>query len=727
MSERDDHEPAAPDPTAQASARPASRPGPAPARAANQLAAERSPYLLQHAHNPVDWYPWGEEAFARARAEDKPILLSIGYSTCHWCHVMERESFEDEALAGLLNQHFVAVKVDREERPDVDRLYMTAAQALGLGGGWPLNLFLTPALAPFHGGTYFPPEPRHGLPAFRDVLEAVARAWAEQRARIETGAGGVLEALRGPEPGGDGDGDAPPPAGELAAEAFAWLERAHDGRAGGFGRAPKFPSVANLDFLLAHASRVPEARERALALVASQLDAMQAGGIHDQLGGGFHRYATDPLWRVPHFEKMLYDQAQLAWVYLDAHVVTGRADYAATARGVLDYVARDLGAPEGGFFCAEDADSEGEEGRFYAWTPAQTAAALGDDAALFDFAHGVTAAGDFEGGSVLHRAHTVAGTARRFGLAEAEAETRLAAARARLLAARGRRTRPHRDEKVLAAWNGLMIAAFARGALVLEDAALAGRAARAAEFVWTALRDPGGPEGGLRRRWCAGEAAGAGQLADHAGYALGLVALHQATQDPLWLARAAAVTAVMAERFQDGRDGGFFESPPDDPHLRVRLKEGFDGAEIAGASLAVPVLHRLGGLLHRDDWQGRAERAIGYYRRRLSGGAWAMPRMVAALELAAAPPRRVVVAGAAGDAGVRALAREFERRFLPGDLLLVVDGTNRDELAGIVPDLPPVAAAGGRDAAYVCVGRACRAPVTEPRELGAILDEDEQS
>ena len=389
-------------------------------------------------------------------------------------------------------------------------------------------------------------------------------------------------------------------------------------------------------------------------------------------------------------------------------------------------MARDLASPEGGFYAAEDADSEGEEGRFYVWTPAQTATALGADAALFDFAYGVTPEGDFDGGSVLHRTHTAEATARRFGLDEAVVESRLASARARLLEARGRRPRPQRDEKVIAAWNGLAIAAFARGALVLGDAALAARAARAAEFVWANLRAPEA-DGLLRRRWCAGEAAGPGQLADHAGYAFGLVALHQATQDPAWLERAAEVTAAMAERFQDGRTGGFFESPPDDPHLRVRLPSSFDGAEIAGASLAVSVLHRLGALLGRDDWRERTERALGYYRRRLAGGAWAMPRMVAALELAAAPPRRVVVAGRAGAADARALAREFERRFLPGDLLLVVDGTNRDALARIVADLRSGPDARGRATACVCVGHACRAPVSEPRELGAILDEDAQS
>ena len=698
------------------------------ARAPNRLIREKSPYLLQHAHNPVDWFPWGEEAFAKARAEGRPVFLSIGYSTCHWCHVMERESFEDKAVAALLNGHFVAVKVDREERPDVDRLYMTAAQAMGLGGGWPLNLFLTPALEPFYGGTYFPPEERYGRPAFRQVLESVHETWTEQRAGIEESGGRVLAllaSLAALAPAGGADPGAGPGSEGLFEAAFEHLEQAHDAGAGGFGSAPKFPSVANLDFLLRYWSRAREVRGAALGLVMRQLDAMRAGGIHDQLGGGFHRYSTDAQWLVPHFEKMLYDQAQLAWVYLDAHQATGRPEYAATARGIFDYVARDLTSPEGAFYAAEDADSEGEEGRFYVWTPEQTAAALGTaDAPLFDFVHGVTAQGNFaDGGSVLCLAHTVAEAAQRFGGSPAEVERRLAGARARLLEARGRRVRPHRDGKVLTAWNGLMISAFARGARVLDDPGLAARASRAAEFVWSALRD--GRDGALLRRWCEGEAAGAGQLADHAAYAIGCVDLYQATYDPRWLERAVAVTGVMVERFEDVAQGGFFESPPGDPSIRVRMKDGFDGAEIAGNSLAAYAVQSLGGLLGRRDWIERAGRAFGYYRARLAGNAWAMPRMLVAMDLVAGPVRQVVVAGDPEVAGTRALIREFDRRFLPRDLLLVADGAERGRrLADLAPFAATLTPQHGRPAAYVCVDRACRLPVTDAREFAALLDED---
>jgi uncharacterized protein len=698
---------------------------PGPARRPNRLIREKSPYLLQHAHNPVDWFPWGDEAFAKARAEGRPIFLSIGYSTCHWCHVMERESFEDETVAALLNGHFVPIKVDREERPDVDRLYMTAAQAMGLGGGWPLNLFLTPALEPFYGGTYFPPEERYGRPAFRQVLEGVHETWTKQRADLEESGGSVLALLADlAVPAGAG-GAPESGSGALFAEAFDHLERARDASAGGFGSAPKFPSVANLDFLLRYWSRDRAARGAALDRVVRQLDAMREGGIHDHLGGGFHRYSTDAQWRVPHFEKMLYDQAQLAWIYLDAHQITGRPEYASTARGILDYVARDLTSPGGAFFSAEDADSEGEEGRFYVWTPDQTAAVLGAaDASLFDFVHGVTEEGNFEhGASVLRLAHTAAEAARRSGLAPDEVERRLAVARARLLEARARRVRPHRDGKVLTAWNGLMVSAFARGARVLDDPGLAACATRAAEFVWTALRDGGG--GALLRRWCAGEASGAGQLADHAAYAIGCVDLYQATHEPRWLERAVAVTGAMIERFEDPAGGGFFESPPGDLSIRVRMKDVFDGAEIAGNSLAAYAVQSLGALLGRRDWLERAGRAFGYYRARLAGGAWAMPRMLVAMDLAEGPVRHVVVAGDPGAAGTRELLREFDRRFLPRDLLLVADGAERSHgLADLAPFAAALTPQGGRPAAYLCVDRACRLPVTDARAFAALLDED---
>ncbi|MBI5708847.1 MAG: thioredoxin domain-containing protein [Candidatus Eisenbacteria bacterium] len=688
-------------------------------RKPNRLAREKSPYLLQHAYNPVDWHPWGGEAFDEARRDGKPIFLSIGYSTCHWCHVMERESFEDDSTAALLNASFVPIKVDREERPDVDRVYMTAAQAMGLGGGWPLNVFLTPDLKPFYGGTYFPPDARQGRPSFRQVLASVQRAWSEHRAEIERTGDNVLAALAGM--------SAPDSAAEeqakLMEQAADYFARAADHRHGGFGGAPKFPSVVNLDFLLRWWSRAPEKRVAALELVTAQLDAMRAGGIHDHLGGGFHRYATDREWLVPHFEKMLYDQAQLAWAYLEGFQSTGRREYAGAARDIFAYVTRDLSSPEGGFCSAEDADSEGEEGKFYVWTQAGIEAVLPrEEVALFAQVYGVTPHGNFErGATILSLVRTPDAAAKQFGLPEPEVERRLADARAKLLEARARRVRPHRDDKVLAAWNGLMISAFARGARVLDDPALRARAVRAAEFVWRTLWDDERHE--MKRRWRDGEAAGAGQLGDYACVALGFLDLYQATFDAAWLERAVRVTEAAVARFWDEEHGGFFESPADDPSIKVRMKDGFDGAEIAGNSIAAWDLVQLGALLDRRDWQEKARRTLEYYARRLAGGSAAMPQMLVAMDAAMTPPRHVVIAGEPDAPDTRALVRAYDRRFLPRDVLLLAGGPGRKRLADLAPFTAALIPQGGRATAYVCVNYACRLPVTEPEKFVAQLDE----
>ena len=688
-----------------------------PART-NRLAKEKSPYLLQHAGNPVDWYPWGDEAFARARAEDKPIFLSIGYSTCHWCHVMERESFENEDVAAVLNAHFVPVKVDREERPDVDRLYMTAMQALGQGGGWPLNVFLTPELEPFWGGTYFPPTNAMGRPGLLQILPRLAEVWREQRAEIAGTGGQVMTFLRtlsGPR------GEASDAA-TLARECAAYLARQFDDLHGGFGGAPKFPSPANLHFLVRRWARGAEDGEQALELVIGQLSAMRANGIHDHVGGGFHRYATDRAWRIPHFEKMLYDQALLADAYLDGCQATRDPRWAETARGVFAYVARDLTAPEGAFWSAEDADSEGEEGRFYAWTRAQVLGALGEESGtLFAHHYGVTERGNFEhGATVLHEAHTLAETAAAFGRSEGAVEAALAEARAKLLAVRSRRVRPHRDDKIITAWNGLMIAALARGARVLDDPDLARRAARAAEFVWTRLRSA---DGGLLRRYRDGEAAIPGQLDDHAYFARACLELYSATHEPRWLERAAAVTDTTLARFWDDADGAFFESPSDASGVAIRMKDGHDGAELAGNSVASEVLLRLATLLERADWRVWAERSFAFHSRQLAGTPQAMPWMVSAMERGASPPRHTVIVGPRDRDDTRALIREYESRLRPDDDLVVVSDETRDALARWVPFAAKMPMGDGRATAYVCRDYACRLPVHEPAEMTALLAE----
>jgi uncharacterized protein len=685
----------------------------------NRLANEKSPYLLQHAYNPVDWYPWGDEAFEKAKREGKPIFLSIGYSTCHWCHVMERESFENDSVAALLNEYFVAVKVDREERPDVDRLYMASAQAMGLGGGWPLNLFLTPELKPFFGGTYFPPEPRLGHPGIRQVLTGVHQAWSERREEIEHTGDTVLAALQGLNvPDSTTTNRA-----ALFAAANDYLERSFDRDRGGFGTAPKFPSTVNLNFLVRRWVHDPEHHAKALEMTLRQLDAMRAGGIHDHLGGGFHRYATDRDWLVPHFEKMLYDQAQIAWAYLEAYQITRRPEYAATARDIFDYVARDLTSPEGAFLSAEDADSEGEEGRFYVWTPEQISAALEpDDAKVFCHVFGVTPQGNFEHGTtILSRVRTVEETARKFDLAPAEVEAKLAHARGHLLEVRSRRVRPHRDDKVLAAWNGLMISAMARGARVLDDETLAVKAATAAEFAWKTLRDP--TTGALKRRWRDGEAAAAGQLDDYAYLALGMLDLYEATHDPRWLERSVALTEASVERFWDEQHGAFFESPAGDPSISLRLKDAFDGAEMAGNSIAVWNLQVLGTLLDRRDWLDKAGRTFDYYTHRLATGPMAMPQMLVAMDAAQSPPRHIVIVGDPSAADTRALLAEFHRRFLPNDVLLLVNAASRESLAKLALFTGPLVAKEGRATAYFCIHYACRLPVTDPAAFAAQLDE----
>jgi hypothetical protein len=697
-------------------------------RRANRLAGEKSPYLLQHAHNPVDWHPWGDEAFALARALGRPIFLSIGYATCHWCHVMERESFEDERVAEALNSGFVPIKVDREERPDVDRIYMSAMQAMGLGGGWPLNVFLTPDLAPFYGGTYFPPTSRHGRVGMLELLPHVAEAWQGDRAALEENGAQLLAALSA----GAGGEDAAQAleTGELCDAALAALERAADPEWGGFGRAPKFPTAANLAFLWADAARVaahdPARAEHSRKLALFQLARMRERGIHDHLGGGFHRYSVDRTWLVPHFEKMLYDQAQLASAYLEAHRATGLAEWADTARGIFAYVFRDLTGAHGGFLSAEDADSEGEEGRFYVWDLEELAAVLGaEDAALFAARYGVTPAGNFEttGKTVLHEAQSLEAVAGAAGLASDTLRKRLAAACARLLAARGARIRPLLDDKVIAAWNGLMISACALGAIVLDDPGLAARGARAASFVLGAMQDPA--SGALARRWRDGEAKGAGQLDDHAFLARGLLDLYQATFDPQWLEHAVRLADAMVAQFADEAQGGFFESPAGDPSIMVRMKDEFDGAELAGNSIAAEVCLDLAGLTGREDFATHGRAALAAYALRLAAHPSAMPRMLVTMIGAQASPRHVViVAGGDGPAGddARALLAAARSAVAPRDLLLLTDGgAGHARTGAIAPFTAPLTARAGRATAYVCVEGACHAPTHDPNALAADL------
>jgi uncharacterized protein len=685
----------------------------------NRLAGETSPYLLQHAGNPVDWFPWGPEALARAKELDRPIFVSIGYAACHWCHVMERESFEDEATAGFLNEHFVAVKVDREERPDLDRLYMGAVQAMTGQGGWPMSVFLTPDGRPFYGGTYFPDTPRHGMPSFRQVLEGVRLAWTGQRDEVEQAGGNVVRALLDGRQTAPASGGLPPS--ELLGEAAAAAASAFDPVNGGWGSAPKFPQPMTIEFLLRRHRASGDATPLGIAL--RSLDAMAAGGIHDQLGGGFHRYATDAAWLVPHFEQMLSDNAQLARVYAHAWALTGEERYLGTMTGTLDYVLRELRVGDGGFAASQDADAGGEEGATFTWSAAEVRELLGPDAPLFRAAYGVTDAGNWEGRTILSKVTGDADLASRFGLGAGDVAARLATARAALLARRATRPQPARDDKVLAAWNGLAIAALADASRSLDASGdpgleeLAQRYREAAErAASTVLAGLLTPDGRLRRSWKDGRASADGVLEDHAHLADGLLALYEATFDERWFTRAVSLAEVILAHFMDPA-GGFFDTADDSEQLVVRPKDVQDNATPSGGAMAATVLLRLAALTGDGRYQAAAESAlatVGPYLARYPTG---FGQWLCALELARTGITEVAVVGEAGDPATRRLLDTVDRGYQPFRVL----ASAPEPEASAVPLLRDRFALGGRPTAFVCRSFACRQPVHEPEALEALL------
>ncbi len=697
-----------------------------PTAPTNRLAGEKSPYLLQHARNPVDWYPWGPEAFERARREDKPVFLSIGYATCHWCHVMERESFEHAGVAAVLNERFVAVKVDREERPDVDEIYMAAVQAMSGHGGWPMTLFLTAEGKPFFAGTYFPMPGKYGRASFLDLCRSIDGAWREKRGEVLASADAIAAHLGARTGGLAGD---LPLAPAVLADAAAQLARRFDATHGGFGGGTQFPTPHVLGFLLRHHRRAGDAQ--ALHMVRRTLDAIVERGLRDHLDGGFHRYCVDPAWTIPHFEKMLYDQALLVRALVEAWQVTGEPTYAAVARETCDFVLRRMTAPGGGFTSAWDADSEGVEGKCYVWTEAELRAALGADFAPFALRYGVTPEGNFEelhGANHLQEDMTLAEVARRTGLDEPALTATLARARATLLALRERRVQPLHDDKVLTDWNGLMIGALAFAGRALDEArfvaAAAAAAARVLEALWLPAGD--GPPGGRRllHRLRDGEAAIEGLLDDHAFLAWGLLELFEATGEAAWLARARALAAAMRAGFE-APEGGFFQAPAaaaDGVALLHRPRPVYDGAVPAGNSVAALVLGKLALLGQDDDLRQAALGALRSAGELLTkAGGHGGTQALHAFDLLLGPSREVVVAGDPGDPRTRALLREVDGRFLP-DAVVVrwPAGEGAEGLAALTAALPWVAAQGprgGAPAAYVCQGFACRAPVTEAGEL----------
>jgi uncharacterized protein len=716
----------------------------------NRLAAEKSPYLRQHAENPVDWFPWGEEAFAKARADQKPVFLSIGYSTCHWCHVMAHESFENRAVAQVLNGDFIAVKVDREERPDLDRLYMTFVQQTTGHGGWPMSVWLTPEGKPFHGGTYFPPEDRHGRPGFVTILRAITQHWQNERAKIEGGAEEVVQALRryaaeGPTRGTP-DADTGPlheAAGAAFDKCFHYFHEAHDPVRGGFGHAPKFPRAATLNFLFRVAALQgvqSEAGAEAVKMAAITLQRMAEGGIHDHVGGGFHRYSVDEKWHVPHFEKMLYDQAQIALNYLEARQATGIEAHAWVARGIFDYVHRDLTHPRGGFYSAEDADSEipasGEqktenrkhaEGAFYVWSKDEIDAVLGADAEFFCAHFGVKAAGnvehdpqnEFTGKNILMQQQSLARTGQDHKLTLEAAVEKLLACLERLRAVRARRPRPHLDDKIITAWNGLMISALARGTQVLGEPAYLSRAHQAAEFLEAELWDEA--SGTLYRTWREGRSDIPGFAEDYAYLIQGLLDLYEAGFDLRWLQWAERLQARMDALFWDETRGGYFNSRADDTSVLVRMKEDYDGAEPAPNSVAALNLVRLDWMLGLPSARSKAEATIAAFRTQWSTHPHALPQLLCAVELALESPRTVVLAGDAGSEQLRALATILHERLGPQRVVLHVDGGAAQAwLAARRPYLAEMKA--DQATAFVCEDFTCRQPVRTPAELRAALE-----
>ncbi len=693
---------------------------------ANRLVGETSPYLLQHAHNPVDWYPWGPEALARARELDRPIFLSIGYAACHWCHVMERESFEDEATARFLNDHFVPVKVDREERPDLDEVYMAAVQAMTGSGGWPMSVFLTPDGRPFYGGTYFPNTRRHGMPAFLDVLAGVAGAWRDRRGEVEQSAGALTAHVARPRRLADGDGS---PGAELLRAAVAAVEASFDWTNGGWGTAPKFPQAMTVDFLL---RRAAGGDERALPIARRTLDRMADGGIFDQLGGGFARYSTDAAWLVPHFEKMLYDNALLARAYVHAWALTGEPRYLAVATATLDFVAREMTLPDGVFAASLDADTEGEEGATYTWLADEVHEALAEaglDAArsLFAEAYDVSETGNWEGRVILRRIASDEGLAERHGTTSDGVAARLGRARAALLAVRDRRPQPARDDKALAGWNGLMIAAYADAAALLDrgdpaalEAAARYRvvAERAAGRLLDVLR---APDGRFRRSWKDDQARHAGTLEDQACMAEGLLALYEATADERWFTAARATLDAVLVHFADPA-GGFHDTADDAELLVARPRSLEDNALPSGGAMTVTALLRLHALTGEAVYASAAEAALAAVGGAVAAHPTAFAQWLIALDWQVGPVDEVAIVGDPADPAVRrlvAVARGAAggSSWRPRQVLTV----GPDPRASAVALLEGRFSLRGAPTAFVCRGFSCRQPVTEPEALAAIL------
>ncbi len=673
----------------------------------NRLSREKSPYLLQHQHNPVDWFAWGEEAFAKAQKEHKPIFLSIGYSTCHWCHVMERESFEDQKTADFLNAHFVSIKVDREERPDVDKIYMTAVQALSRQGGWPLNCFLTPDLKPFYGGTYFPPQARHGMASFIDVLRQIAKLWEDRREKVLETSASFYEQLSSFTASDAGDTELSPAVLDNAAMIF---KRQYDYHNGGFGGAPKFPRPSEPLFLLNHAMRTGD--KDGVNMVLHTCERMAAGGIYDQLGGGFARYSVDAQWLVPHFEKMLYDNAQLLNLYLDAWLVSGDSRHAETARGIIQYILRDMTHPGGGFYSAEDADSEGKEGKFYCWTTGDLSQVLTrDEVEVAARYFGVTPEGNF----VDHSDPNPLPNQNVLSIVTpdltADEEKLLASAKSKMFAARAKRVRPHLDDKVLASWNGMMLGALARAYSVLGDEPFLAAAEKNLAFLRKELWDE--KTRTLYHRWRDGERDSVQLLSAYANLCAGTIDLYEATLEPRHLDFAIALADAMLEKFSDTENGGFCDSAAGDHELILRLKDDYDGAEPSGNSVAALALLRLAEISGRKEFATAAEKTLLLFAPRLNQLPQAVPHMLIGLALHLQGVKRAVVAGDPSDVETKALLRAVHGVYQPNKVVLGNSGPVEEFAKTLAGKNGPVV--------FICTGNACLPPASDAESVKKLM------
>jgi uncharacterized protein YyaL (SSP411 family) len=700
----------------------------------NRLINEKSPYLLQHAYNPVDWYPWGPEAFEKAKKENKPILVSIGYSTCHWCHVMEHESYEDPDVAALMNKYLVNIKVDREERPDVDKIYMTAVSAMTGQGGWPLNMFLTPDLQPIYGGTYFPPTARWGQPAWKEVVTHIGETWqsAPDKHKMIDAAARITEALKS--------------YAAVSHEALegnaSWLDQGYqsfkatyDSKKGGFGDAPKFPMPVYHNFLLRYYARTHN--KEALEMSLHTLRKMAKGGIYDQLGGGFARYSTDENWHVPHFEKMLYDNAQLAVNYLEAYQITHDDDFKRIAQETLAYIQRDMTHPEGGFYSAEDADSlssvdakEKTEGAFYVWESSEIPKIIGEKAgAVFAYRYGVQEGGnathdphgEFVHKNILYLAHSIPETASEYHLSESETTKLLDDAKRKLFDARSHRPRPHLDDKIISGWNGLMISAFAKAYQVLGEASYLESAQRSATFLRKNLYDSKTRE--LSRRWRDGGHDVQGIADDYAFVVQGLLDLYEADFDPQWLDWATELTEEQNKRFYDVGKGGFFMTAVDqDKHLLMRVKEDSDNVEPSASSVAVLNLLRLAQYIDHKDFLEAAEKTLKAFGTMLKETPRALPQLLVALDFALTEPRQIVIAGNPGAEDTKALFKVLHQHFIPVKIVILADGgpaqKHLAEKLDFIADMRPI---NSHAAAYVCIHHACKQPTSDPKVFETLL------